>query len=241
MPIKCIRKGYSFIFVVVLATFSTSCAMPIQNAANAAEATPVFITSTATAFQSATAQIGNMNTPTAIPPTPTSTLDAVYDLSVTLSVTAGPVFVATAIPNESDYPYENSVVTMQINPIDDPMGARISYLNLDDLNNNGVANSDIEVLVGGKLDFITIKPANNAFYFFTGKNNVDIAFCREHFPLSGFNRDDYDNQGLQFEKSKAFCVLTNQGRVAVIEYKSDSKKYTSDGSFVFSMIVKVSK
>lgn len=194
---------------------------------------------TYTISKTTTTNVIKTSTPIVNLQSPTITLDNNDDLDVTLSVTIGPVWVATTTPKENDYLYNNAIVTVRIFPIDDLMGARISYINLDDLMNNNNIKSDVEILVGGKIDFIGIKPANGATYFLLDENKGDYYSCLDHFPVEGLDRTAYETQGLNFEKGKSYCFFTNEGRIALVKFNNDSKKYNNDGSFDFSMIITV--
>jgi hypothetical protein len=176
-------------------------------------------------------------TPT-IAATPTVTKDYITNLNVTLSATIGPVNVSTVDPNDSDYLYKNAIVTMKFYYIDDYNVAIISYINLDNLQDNGMKNSDIEFIAGGRDWWLTIQPTNNSYYLSTD-DLEDYSRCVSHFPLKFKRRNEYFLQGYSFEDGQNYCILTSEGRIATLHYILGSKRNNGADSFLASVEVTV--
>jgi hypothetical protein len=167
--------------------------------------------------------------------TPSKTISPIYDLHITIDATQGPVTVSTVNSQEGKYLYKNAVVTVWLGNDTDVF----AYLNLDDLNKNGISNSDVKIeMATGDLSNYVLYPINNAYYY-QDKNTVDYDSCLVHFPVTGFTHIDYDSQGDNFLMGKPYCVLTNEGRIAIVSFVKDSIKFNADFSQVLSVNVTV--
>jgi hypothetical protein len=116
-----------------------------------------------------------------------------------------------------------------------------AYLNLDDLNNNGMRNSDIAIerTQGSGGSFYSLSAVNGAVYHLAGGSQVTRSSCLEYFPVTGMSGVEYYYQGWRFIDGDFFCVITNEGRMAVIQYKENSNHYTEDYTEYFSIVVTV--
>jgi hypothetical protein len=172
---------------------------------------------------------------TQIVPTPAKTMNPTYDLNVTLDVTQGPVVISTTSPEAGDYLYKDANATVKFF---DQFEAT-SYLNLDNLAENGMKNSDIEIdrSIGSEVNYSLI-PINNAYYYLSSYSTLDYNSCIQHFPITGFTSEDYMNQAFGFIYGKSYCILTNEGRIAIVNYEKDSLKHLGD-SFEEELSIKV--
>lgn len=167
---------------------------------------------------------------------PTSTLDPSKLLQITISATNGPIQIISK-NSESGYLYKNTVVTLTL--VDLPEA--VNYLNLDDLSENGEQTSDIEISrsFGSEGEYFYIHPVNNAYYFYLNQVSVDKDSCIKHFPISGFTSVTYLLQGNHFISGNSYCILTNEGNIAVVNYVKDSKKHTQLSESAEDLSVKV--
>ena len=182
-------------------------------------------------------QSPTMVTPTSTPilMAPTKTLDPKYDLHITIDVTQEqPYIVSTTNPKDSEYLYKETIVTVKLV---DQFDA-IDYLNLDDLTDNSMTNSDIEIerTIGNQSSY-SLYPINNAFDYYSNESIMDYESCLKHFPLTEVSLVDYYLQADYLTYGRQFCVLTNEGRIAVIRYVPDSIKVIDN--FVEELSVEV--
>ena len=110
-----------------------------------------------------------------------------------------------------------------------------SYINLDDLQDNGMENSDIEFyLQRSKSDVSDIYPTKYAKVYFANLPKIDFDICKAH--LSEF----MDMGAIFFWDTAPYCVLTNEGRIAVIQYIDRSYNYDEMSNIIsFSLTVTV--
>jgi hypothetical protein len=170
---------------------------------------------------------------------PTKTIDPTLNLYITIAITQGPINISTIVPDSGDYLYKNAKATVYLgNDIDE-----IAYLNLDDLSDNGMNNSDVEIEMGsgsGGLNY-SLLPINNAYFYYPNKRTVDYDSCGKYFPITGLTKVAYDSQGLNFISGKPYCVLTNNDRIAIVSFVKDSIKFNADYSQTLSVNVTVYK
>lgn len=117
------------------------------------------------------------------------------------------------------------------------------YMNLDDLSNNGTQNSDIAIqrTQGSGGSFYTLFPINTAVFFLNPKD-VEVSFetCITHFPITGMSDYEYGvHQGLSFIKGGVYCVITTEGRMAIIQFQKNSIVNNVDFTQDLSIIVTV--
>lgn len=170
---------------------------------------------------------GSIASPTAtLPlPLPTQTVDLRKESDMPILSTQGPVVVVTSKPEETEYLYKDAIVTVQLEEhvVDN------AYLNLDDLSNNSIENSDIQFIryIGTEMTY-EIYPANIAYYFVAYKSNVSFSFCKDYLLNIDMDQYFYSDKAHSFDFSNSYCVLTTEGRVAIMNYVEDSKKFVGE-------------
>lgn len=167
---------------------------------------------------------------------PTSQAEGYFLEFSKIDKTQVPVVVSTTESGE-EYLYKNALVTFKY-PGVSPNGR--SYLNLDNLNDNGSLNSDIilDVSTGTIGPFLNFYPTNFARDYFSGNEYENYESCITNFPAITSNAID-DDPSRQVETSKPYCVLTNEGRMAVVYYVSNSVYPNSEGNVDLSLVVTV--
>ncbi len=119
----------------------------------------------------------------------------------------------------NEYIYKNALASYNFGIV--PNGE--FYLNLDDLNDNGLANSDIEIRAstgsGGTTYHLNL--LNHAQFFYADKK-MDLEMCMAEYPLSGFDELSYIVQDLGINWGGDFCILTNEGHMAVVHSVLDT-------------------
>lgn len=147
----------------------------------------------------------------AFDPTPT-----IINTPITkIDVTQIPVDVSDLGQSSGDFLYQNVKVklNMDISNTD-----AYSYVNLDDLSDNDMTKSDMELIAyQGRLKSYFLNPANYATFYFSGETSMDFQSCVEH--LAEFR----DFPAGWFYSGRPICVLTNEGRIAVVNYIKDSQ------------------
>lgn len=160
-----------------------------------------------------------------------------------ITTTQGPVIIQSTQPITDDLLYNNNIITVQLGSDLDVF----SYLNLDDLNNNGISNSDIAIERTGRgYDWYLFEPINGAVYFHSDDKSIDFNSCLKHFPISGMDEDQYSFQGMYFDSSGgSFCVITNEDRMAIVQFIENSinvnEDYTEDLSFIITVYSEILK
>lgn len=130
-----------------------------------------------------------------------------------------PIAFSMPTVNGNEYIYKNALASYNFGIV--PNGE--FYLNLDDLNDNGLTNSDIEIRAstgsGGTTYHLNL--LNHAQYFYADKK-MDLEMCMAEYPLSGFDELDYIAQDLGINRGGDFCILTNEGHMAVVHSVMDT-------------------
>lgn len=169
-------------------------------------------------------------------PTITATLALSRNLSYTnwpvptIGTTQGPVVVSTINPSDEIYLYKDVKVTFLMGT-DDPA---IGYINLDDISDNGMGNSDIEIL--SATGNTVLYPTNNAKdYVSHYEKQQDYYSCLGH--LSEFGMYN----GIDFLDDIPFCVLTDEYRIAIVQYIFGSATFDEKNNFSMSILVTVYK
>lgn len=163
------------------------------------------------------------NSPAIQPVNPSWNIDPKYDtLFNNISFTQGPFFTSTTSPNDSQYLYKNIIVTFEL--VDN--SEAVVFLNLDDLNKNGSSNSDIRIerTIGNPEINYFLDPSNNAHYFYVGNNRTNIELCKKNLFNLKLSEVDYSLQREFFIKGGNYCILTNEGRIGIVNYIVGSKK-----------------
>lgn len=147
------------------------------------------------------------------------------ELEDTIRITQGPVLVSTSSAEDPNYLYKKTIVTIQFEEdfLDN------AYLNLDDLMNNQVDNSDIQITryIGNEITY-SLYPTNNSFYYYSKGGNLDFDLCVENFKKMKLSSVEYSIQGDYFIYGGSYCVLTNEGRIALVNYVEDSSKFVGE-------------
>jgi hypothetical protein len=227
---------FGFVSIPVMSIFLASCsAIPVTK-------TPYVIFITATEQGSTESiPVKATETPTLVVPIATNT-SSYEDISSfeefdQIEVTQGPVIVSTKYSPDNTYLYRNALVALQFT------NSRLDgrrYLNLDNLNDNGTKNSDIiiDVSQGSGGEFFHFYPANYAKYYFSGENEMNYDSCVNQFPTNNVITID-DEQSSWLGTSKPYCVLTNEGHMAVVYFVQNSDLPNDQGVINFSLVVTV--
>jgi hypothetical protein len=154
-----------------------------------------------------------------------------------IKVTQGPVIIVTKNIPDNTYLYKDVKVAFRFT--DSMLNGR-RYLNLDDLNDNGAQNSDIivDVSQGSGGNFFHFYPANYAKYYLSGKDEMDYDSCVKEFPKDNLYTIN-DIQSFKLGSGKPFCILTNEGHMAVVYYVHDSDLPNDQGIIDFTLVVTV--
>jgi hypothetical protein len=176
-------------------------------------------------------------TPAEFSPTPTiKNTEMYFNLHKTIDVTQGPVTISIENSEGNIYLYKDAVVTVRLGNGSDVF----AYLNLDDLNHNGMNNSDIKIeMTTGSMQFYQLYPINNSGYYFSGESSMDYDSCLSHFPITELTFSSYLTQGLNFSSGDPYCVITNEGRIAIVSFVKESIIYNKDYSQDISVLVTV--
>jgi hypothetical protein len=162
-------------------------------------------------------------TPTIQKITPTWTNDPKFDpVFASIKATQAPLQISTSIPADSPFLYQNLAVTIDL--VD--MWSALAYLNLDDINNNKGDNSDIVIrrAIGNPIIFYTLDPSNYARYYYMGNNQTDFDSCKKELLNIDLDMEDYLYQSDSFIDGGNYCILTNEGRIAIVNYIDGSLK-----------------
>lgn len=161
----------------------------------------------------------------------------IFDQKVTIAVTQRPPTILSpdVIEVDQEYLYKGYIVMFKLGPENNPTG----YLNLDDLSNSDAFNSDVAVHIstGTKLTDYALFVTNRARYYLSDNGTMKYSDCISHFPLSGFSQSSYFIQAFEFVSGRPYCVLTNEGRIAVVNFVKDSIVFNVDGTIDVSVKV----
>jgi len=159
-----------------------------------------------------------------------------YDLGRTIAITQGPIQVSTETPNTEEYLYKDTKVTVWLaNEMES-----YAYLNLDDLTDNGMKNSDVVILMtSGNELYFDFYPINHSGYYYSGETTIDYDSCMKSFPINGMTLEDYKYQEFEFITGNPYCVITNEGYIAIVKYLKDTLTYNDDYSANLSVLVTV--
>ncbi len=133
-----------------------------------------------------------------------------------------PVEISGLGESSSDILYKDVQVVL---PITSDSESTI-YVNFDNLMDNSAVNSDLAFVKDSKrdFDFYRVIPINSALLYQPGGWEVDFGTCKQ-------NRKEFKLDPVpQFYSVIPFCVLTNENRIAIIEYIPGLWTYDSDGN-----------
>lgn len=133
--------------------------------------------------------------------------------------TQATVLVSTESPADPKYLYKYAIVT-----VNTPWHDGENYLNLDDLSNNGVNNSDVYIghgsgSMGTSFDLF---PINGSYYYYTGLHSMSYDSCLAHYPFTKIDSTLYLNQSSRINTGRDFCVITSEGRLSIIRLFPES-------------------
>jgi len=154
--------------------------------------------------------------------TPSLKIDSKYVTNFGFfTVTQVPVNISTTTIHDSEYLYKNILVKIDLIDSD-----AMAYLNLDDLNDNSGSNSDIHVerTIGNPEINYSLGPSNNAYFYYLGTSSGDYDLCKRSFINLNLDRLHYIMQNELFIDGGEYCILTNEGRIGIVNYILGSKK-----------------
>ncbi len=138
-------------------------------------------------------------------------------------------------PSLDKYLYQNAIITIWFENVRYENWANI---NLDNLENNTFENSDLQLRMSCGTDcFSSIHTINDSVYYLTDQSVSDFDSCLSHFPINEMNHSDYNLQGVFYFSKNNYCVLTNEGRMAIIKLKGNG--FGDDFSESYSFYVTV--
>lgn len=114
------------------------------------------------------------------------------------------------------YLYKDVIISLSVD-LSSGMGARaITFLNLDDLDNNGYLNSDMTISGSqGSGTFFELYPANSALDY-PANSETTYDYCVDHLYDFGVY------PGGQW--TGPYCFRTDENRIAIVEYVTDSNR-----------------
>jgi hypothetical protein len=152
----------------------------------------------------------------------TSTISPLYDLNNRISYTQEwPIITSTSYPGDNEFLYKNTVVIVDLVDNFDDM----AQINLDNLNDNAITDVDITIErnIGTDVNY-SLLPVNNAIFYYSKDTSLNFDLCKEHFPDVGLDSVEYLSQGDNFIYGGSYCVLTSEGRIAIVNYIDGSLK-----------------
>lgn len=151
--------------------------------------------------------------------TPTFTLTPNPFSWLEIESTQATVLVSTENPSDPKYLYKYAIVT-----VNTPWHDGENYLNLDDLSNNGVDNSDVYIghgsgSMGTSYDLF---PINGSYYYYSDLHAMSYESCLAHYPFTKIDPTLYDIQSSGINTGRDFCVITSEGRLSIIRLFPES-------------------
>ena len=219
-----------FLFILLL----TSCAKQIENNVSSTEiptSTDTILMQSIKTLSLPTATLTNVVSTQMYP----SLLDA-----IPIDITQMPALISTVKPDGDEYLYQNAYVTLKL---DSSNG--VVFLNLDNINDNSPINSDFLVYIdtGSMGTTFEIYPTNYARNYYSDKKMMDYNTCLESFPKTSIEESaQYENNPpipIMIDTGNAYCFLTNEGRMAVINMIPNSQLQDNQGNIIVPMVVTV--
>jgi hypothetical protein len=169
--------------------------------------------------------------------TPSRTINPLVGSISSVNVTQVQPEITVKGNEDKEYLYKDVTVTIfLVNRLE-----AVAYFNLDDLGDNSPEQSDlrIERTEGNEVNHM-LRPINYAYYFWTKEANLTFDSCLAHFPITMSDSTRYLFQGNDFLSiGGAYCVLTNENRIAIVSYVQGSKQVATDFSEQLSFQVTV--
>lgn len=139
-------------------------------------------------------------------------------------------------PTPSELLYNSIVVNLKAKPYD-PNVDEIdidNVVNLDDIEQSDLKKSDIEIIITrGSQVFFFLNPINSALGYYSGKKSVDYDLCRKN--LSEFS----DSARPELLSGLPICVLTNEGRIGIIQVVNEFSHNKDDDTYNVSLLITV--
>lgn len=161
---------------------------------------------------------------------------------ITIKVTQMPVQISMGKPVGYMYLYQKAHVTLKLDSFNG-----VVFLNLDNISDTNQQNSDFLIYVdtGSMGTTFEINPTNFARYFYSDKTTMDYTSCVESFPKTSadwlVHTNKYPVLVRMIETGKEYCILTNEGRMAIVNMVSDSNSIDDQGNLNIKLVVTVYK
>lgn len=173
------------------------------------------------------------------PSTPTKDFKGTIAANLTPGIHLDLDQIPTPYPEDGKLRYKDAFINFTFMPKREDH----FYINLDDLGSNTPENSDliVDVSFGNKYEFVTFHTLNGASYYFTGNDKVDYSTCLANLPVTNLSQIDYDIQGRQAATGQKYCVLTDLGKIAIVNLVGEDSGYKPDGAYLLSINLSVFK
>jgi hypothetical protein len=154
---------------------------------------------------------------------------------IPIKVTQGTVIASTINPESNEYLYKDAIVTFK-----NVNWNSTIFLNLDNIRDNGQQDSDFLIYIdtGAEGTTFEIYPTNYAKYFFSNSTNIDYESC-----VANISKTESSNEVPPAEvalgSGKPYCILTNEGRMAIIYMFVDSTHQNDQGYLDLTLNVTV--
>ncbi len=143
-------------------------------------------------------------------PTPTPTPTSIYPPTYQIVGTQIPVVISNSKKGEGEYLYQDVTITLTL---DVSNYAAYSYVNLDDLENSDIDNSDMVYTVKNSKKIIaSLDPMNSATLYSLGDSAADFLSCQSHL------NDFTNNTAFLLFDGTPICFFTNESRIAIVRY-----------------------
>lgn len=164
---------------------------------------------------------------------PTATYDF-YRKQETLAYTQGPILISTDKAPGNEYLYKFATVAFTT-----PWRDGANSLNLDNLLDNGPANSDIEIShsTGSAGIFYNLFAVNNSVYYFSDQHGMTYDSCLAHYPFTNMDSMYYIFQSDGVPTGRDYCVITNENRLSIVRVVLHSKPSDANGNDTIYVIV----
>lgn len=142
-------------------------------------------------------------------------------------------------PSLEKYLYQNAIFTIWFN---NGWGERWANIDLDELSNNDTKTADIQVVrTCGSDCFYHVASMNGAVYYYAEENDLDFDKCLSHFPVNVMDTSDYSLQGVFIFREGNLCVITNEGRMAIVKFRNFGidENYSESISFLVDVYTEI--
>ncbi|MEA5078614.1 MAG: hypothetical protein VB013_08595 [Anaerolineaceae bacterium] len=149
--------------------------------------------------------------------TPFSTVDpSTYSRPTS---TQAPIMISSAIPSGDEYIYQSTLFGVM-----NTWNGGEDYFNLDDLTDNSAGAADVlySFSVGSGGIFADLYAINGATYYFSDFHGMTYQSCMDHYPFTNMDVNYYNFQSISAGGGRDYCVITNEGRLAIFHVAYDS-------------------